>query len=93
MLIGFLGGTSSADLNIAAIMSKRASVIGTTLRGTPLPQKVELTEAFGDYALPLFDSGELQPVIDKVFSLADAEKAHDYMQSNANFGKIVLRVT
>ena len=92
MLIGFMGGTSSPDLNIAQIMAKRASVIGTTLRGTPLPQKVELTEAFGDYALPLFDSGELQPVIDKVFSLADAEKAHEYMQSNANFGKIVLRV-
>ena len=47
MLVGFLGGTSSADLNIAAIMAKRASVIGTTLRGTPLPEKVELTEAFG----------------------------------------------
>ncbi|MBI1259008.1 MAG: zinc-binding dehydrogenase [Chloroflexi bacterium] len=92
MLIGFLGGTSSADLNIAAIMTKRASVVGTTLRATPLPQKVELTEAFGNYALPLFDSAELQPIIDKVFSLAEAEKAHEYMLSNANFGKIVLRV-
>ena len=91
--IGFMGGTSSADLNIGLIMAKRATVISTTLRGTPLPLKVELTEAFSGYALPLFDSGELQPVIDKVFALADAEKAHAYMETNANFGKIVLRVS
>ncbi len=91
LLVGFLGGTRG-DLSISAIMSKRLTIGGTTLRGTPLPQKVDLTEAFGNYALPLFDSGELHPVIDRVFPLAKAEEAHAYMASNANIGKIVLRI-
>lgn len=91
MLVGFLGGTS-LPLNIAPIMSKRLTVVGTTLRGTPLPQKEELVDAFIAKSLPLFDSAELQPVIDRVFPLEKAEEAHAYMASNTNFGKIVLRV-
>lgn len=91
LLIGFLGG-SKGDLNIGAIMSKRLTVTGTTLRGTPLPQKIDLTDAFANYALPLFASGELQPVIDRVFPLAKAEEAHGYLASNASIGKIVLRI-
>lgn len=91
MSIGLLGG-ASGELNIGAILGKRLTISGATLRGTPLMQKVDLTEAFGNYALSLFDTGELQPVIDRVFPLEKAEDAHAHMASNRSFGKIVLRI-
>jgi len=40
--------------------------------------------------LPLFDSGELAPVIDSRFALDDIADAHRYMESNANVGKILI---
>jgi NADPH:quinone reductase-like Zn-dependent oxidoreductase len=42
--------------------------------------------------LPLFDSGALEPVIDRRFPFADIVRAHEYMESNANTGKIVIDI-
>lgn len=91
MLIGFLGG-SKAPLDLAPILSKSLRVSGTTLRRMPLPQKIALTRAFEAFALPRFQSGALQPIIDRVFPLSQAAEAHRYMESNQNIGKIILRV-
>jgi tumor protein p53-inducible protein 3 len=92
MLIGFLGGSKAPALDLAPILTKSLRVTGTTLRRTPLPQKIALTRAFESFAMPRFQSGSLQPVLDRVFSLAEAAAAHRYMESNQNIGKIVLRV-
>ena len=91
MLIGFLGGTTG-QLDLRELMSRSLTVTSTTLRRTPLPQKVALTQAFMDFALPRFEQDRLRPVIDRVFPLEEAAEAHRYMASNANIGKIILRV-
>jgi putative PIG3 family NAD(P)H quinone oxidoreductase len=91
-LIGFLGG-SRGQIDIGPLMGKRLNVFGTTLRRTPLPQKVALTEAVGAFALPRFESGELHPVIDIVLPLEQAAEAHRRMEANSNVGKIVLQVS
>lgn len=91
MLIGFLGG-SRGDLDIGPILGKSLTVAGTTLRRTPLPQKVALTRDFAAFALERFVSGELRPVIDRSFALADAAEAHRHVEANANAGKVVLVV-
>lgn len=90
--LGLLGG-SKAEINLATILWKRVHIIGTVLRARPLPEKIALTHAFQKHALPLFSSGKIQPVIDKTFPLERAAEAHSYMESNENFGKIVLRIT
>src|SRR5258706_7752 len=90
-LIGFLAG-SRGQLDIGPILGKRLNVFGTTLRRTPLRQKIALTEAFAAFALPRFDRGELPPVIDTVLPLEQAAEAHRRMEANSNIGKIVLRV-
>jgi putative PIG3 family NAD(P)H quinone oxidoreductase len=90
-LIGFLSG-SRGQLDLGPIMSKRLSIFGTTLRRTPLPQKIALTEAFAAFALARFDAGELRPVIDTVLPLEQAAEGHRRMEANSNIGKIVLRV-
>ncbi len=92
MLIGFLGGSKAPALDLAPILTKSLHVTGTTLRRTPLSQKIALTRAFEAFAMPHFVSGALQPVLDRIFPLAEAAAAHAYMETNQNIGKIVLRV-
>jgi putative PIG3 family NAD(P)H quinone oxidoreductase len=89
MLIGFLGG-SHGQFDLGPVMSKSLTVASTTLRRTPLPQKIALTQAFADFALPRFERGELRPVIDTVYPLAQAAEAHRTLESNSNAGKVVL---
>jgi putative PIG3 family NAD(P)H quinone oxidoreductase len=90
MLIGFLGG-SQGQLDIGPILAKSLTVSGTTLRRTPLNQKIALTEAFMAFALDRLERGELQPVIDSVYPLSQAAAAHEAMERNRNVGKIILR--
>lgn len=89
MLIGFLGG-SRAQLDIGPILAKSLTVVGTTLRRTPMSQKTTLSREFADFALDRFVRGELQPVIDRVMPLREAAEAHRYVESNQNIGKVVL---
>jgi putative PIG3 family NAD(P)H quinone oxidoreductase len=88
--IGTLGG-SRGQIDISPILAKRLTIVGAALRRLPLPQKTALAKAFAAFALPRFESGELRPVVDSVYPLAQAAEAHRYMESNRNTGKIVLR--
>jgi putative PIG3 family NAD(P)H quinone oxidoreductase len=92
MLIGFLGG-SRGQLDLGMLLGKSLTVAGTTLRRTPLPQKIALTQAFAAFALARFERGELRPVIDRVLPIAQAAAAHRVLESNSNAGKVVLSVS
>ncbi len=91
VLVGTMGG-GKVETNIGGLMPKRLSVFGTVLRMRSFAEKAALTEQFRRHVLPLLESGRLRPVVDRVFPLAQAADAHRYMESNANFGKIVLAV-
>lgn len=91
MLIGFLGG-SRGQIDLGPILTKSLTVAGTTLRRTPLAQKIALARAFADFALPRFERGELRPVIDRVYPLEQAAAAHSALEANQSAGKVVLRV-
>ncbi|GBF77938.1 putative NADPH:quinone oxidoreductase, partial [Paenibacillus sp. 598K] len=58
----------------------------------PLREKLRLTSQLADWALPRFADGRLRPVIDTVLPWTEANEAHARMESDANVGKIVLRV-
>jgi len=89
VVVGTMGG-GKIEFDINALLPHRVSVRGTLLRARPLEQKAALTQAFAQRVLPMFERGLLQPVIDRVFPLDEVAEAHRYMESNANFGKIVL---
>jgi NADPH:quinone reductase len=89
--IGTLGG-AKANIALGALMAKRATLVGTMLRTRPLDEKIALTRGFADRLLPLFARGELRAVIDRIFPLDEIAAAHLHMESNANFGKILLSV-
>jgi len=91
VVVGLMGGPS-ADLPMGALLQKRLSIRGTLLRARPLEEKASATRAFEKSVLPHVTSGAIVPVIDSVYPLAAAAAAHRHMESNANFGKIVLTV-
>lgn len=91
VLIGVLGG-ARASIDLARLMQKRQTLTGLVMRARSVLEKIELTRAFARTYLALFDDGRLKPMVDSVFSLSDVTRAHERMESNANLGKIVLRV-
>ena len=79
-----------APVNIGLLLMKRITWIGTTLRARPLERKLDLWQRFSREMLPLFDSGDLAPVLDSRFALDDIADAHRHMESNASIGKILI---
>jgi putative PIG3 family NAD(P)H quinone oxidoreductase len=90
VLVGLMAGAMS-ELDLRLLLNRRASIIGTVLRARPLEEKIAAVRAFESQVVPLLARGAVRPVVDQVFPLADAAKAHERMASNAGFGKIILR--
>jgi putative PIG3 family NAD(P)H quinone oxidoreductase len=78
--------------NVGSLLVKRASITGTVLRARPLDEKIAITQRFAEEMLPLFETGQLSPVIDRRYNFADIADAHAFMASNGNVGKIVVRI-
>ncbi len=93
IVIGTMGGSRVDGVNLSHLLSRRLQIIGTALRTRSVDDKIRLTRDFAAFALPRFADGRLKPVIDSVWDWRDAAQAHEYMESNANIGKIVLKVT
>lgn len=89
MLIGTMAGART-ELDLSIILAKRAQLIGTVLRARPIEEKIAVTSRFAAEVLPFFSRGILKPVIDSSFDLRDIRAAHERMESNQSFGKIVL---
>ena len=92
-LYGLMGGANIDGPLLAMMLRKRLRLEATTLRSRSDEYKAELTAAFADHSLGLIESGEYSVIVDeKSFSLNDVQLAHDYMESNANIGKILVQV-
>ena len=90
IVVGLLGGRT-ADINLGLLLQNRLKIRGTVLRMRPLEEKIELVNRFTKNVLPLFEAGLLRPVVDRVYDMKDVAQAHQYMESNQNFGKIILQ--
>ena len=89
--IAFLGGPK-AEVNFAAVMMKRLTITGSTLRARPVAVKAALAKALREKVWPLLEAGKIAPVMAASFPLAEAAKAHALMESSGHIGKIVLTV-
>jgi putative PIG3 family NAD(P)H quinone oxidoreductase len=87
--IAFLGGPK-AEVNFAAVMMKRLTITGSTLRARPVAVKAQLAAELKEKVWPLLDAGRVAPVMAAAFPLAEAAKAHALMESSDHIGKIVL---
>ncbi|MEZ0228049.1 MAG: NAD(P)H-quinone oxidoreductase [Planctomycetota bacterium] len=91
VVVGLLGGRKES-IDLGLVLTKRLSVIGTALRTRPLEEKILVTRTFEQEVVPLLAQGVLKPVVDRVFSLEQVREAHEVMEKNEVFGKIVLKV-
>jgi NADPH2:quinone reductase len=90
----FVGTTagSSATLNFGTVMQKRLSIKGTVLRSRSTTEKALATQSFERHVVPLLARGVVRPVIDTIYNLEEIRAAHERLESNASFGKVVLTV-
>jgi putative PIG3 family NAD(P)H quinone oxidoreductase len=88
----FVGTTSGskAEIDYAIAMGKRLKIMGTTLRRRSAEEKATATRLFAQHVVPLLASGAVRPVIDKIFEMKDVRAAHQRIESNETFGKVVL---
>ena len=89
VLVGLLAGTR-ADVDLAVVLRRRLHVFGTVLRARPLEEKILAAQVLDRRLAPLFASGALKPVIDRVLPLEKAAEAHALLAENEGFGKLVL---
>lgn len=89
ILVGLTSGRE-ANFNLGLALQKRATIIGTTLRGRSVKEKAEATQKFVADIVPHLASGAIRPNIDRVFPAADVVDAYKYLASNESFGKVIL---
>jgi len=82
------GAKSEIDLDL--LKRKRAAIIGTMLRTRSIEEKADATRRFAAAVLPLVSRGRIRPVIDRVYPIDQVRDAHERLESNPSFGKIVL---
>jgi putative PIG3 family NAD(P)H quinone oxidoreductase len=91
MLVGTTGG-GAAPFDFGIVMGKRLRITGTVLRARSVEEKTRATRRFAAHVLPLLSREIVRPVIDKVYGMDEVRAAHERMESNESFGKIVLKI-
>jgi NADPH2:quinone reductase len=91
MLVGTTGG-ASAQFDFGIAMRKRLRIISTVLRPRAVEEKALATSLFAAHVVPLLLREVVRPVIDKVYGMDEVRAAHERMESNESFGKIVLKI-
>lgn len=88
--IGMQGGRK-AELDLGVLMSKRGTIMATTLRARPREQKAAIVSAVREHVWPLIDAGTIRPVIYRELPMSEAAEAHRIMAGSTHIGKILLR--
>jgi putative PIG3 family NAD(P)H quinone oxidoreductase len=91
VIIATQGGTKG-EIDVLRIMLQRLVITGSTLRPRPVGFKRAIRDQLLEKVWPLIAAGRVRPVVDSVFALAEAGKAHARMESSEHKGKIILAV-
>ncbi|GCB47641.1 NAD(P)H-quinone oxidoreductase [Streptomyces sp. NL15-2K] len=88
-IIGMQGGVKG-ELNIGALLAKRAAISATTLRARPLEEKAAIVAAVREHVWPLVDGGHVRPVVDRELPMSEAAAAHRVVEESGHIGKVLL---
>ena len=89
-VVGLLAG-AQATLPLGTLLGRRIRLTGTVLRSRPPEEKAALAQQFAAQVLPLLSLGRVRPVLDDVLPMSALAEAHDRMERDETFGKLVLR--
>ncbi|MFD7600232.1 NAD(P)H-quinone oxidoreductase [Streptomyces mirabilis] len=90
-IIGLQGG-AKGELNIGALLTKRAAISATSLRARPLGEKAAIVSAVREHVWPLIASGHVRPVVDRELAMSEAATAHQVLEESGHIGKVLLVV-
>lgn len=91
VIIALLGG-SKGSVDCRHILTRRLTITGSTLRARPVSFKANIAESLHKHVWPLFESGQIEPIIYKTFAFDEVQQAHQLMDAGDQIGKIVLTV-
>ena len=91
IVIGLVAGRSG-ELDYGVVLRRRLTIRGTVMRARPLEERIATTRRFAAEVGPLLERGAVRPVIDAVYPLAEIARAHERLESNDTFGKVVLEL-
>ncbi|MBW3639059.1 MAG: NAD(P)H-quinone oxidoreductase [Actinobacteria bacterium] len=92
VVIGLQGGVKG-ELDLGALLAKRASVHATSLRARPAAEKAAIVAAVLAGVWPAIEAGEVRPIVDRILPLSAAAEAHRVMEGSTHIGKILLAVS
>ena len=84
---------SKSQIDLFALMRKRLTIVGSTLRPQSVESKARIAEALEETVWPLIEAGLVRPVIDTRLPLDQAAAAHARMEAGQHIGKILLERT
>jgi NADPH2:quinone reductase len=85
-----IGAGAKAEINLAALMGKRARIHASTLRSRPLEEKAITARLVERSVLPGFASGDLSVPVTETFPLEQAPEAYERFKAGGKFGKIII---
>lgn len=88
-IIGMQGG-AKGELNIGALLGKRAAISATSLRARPLSEKAAIVAAVREHVWPLLAAGQVRPVVDRELPMREAAEAHRLVEASGHIGKVLL---
>jgi putative PIG3 family NAD(P)H quinone oxidoreductase len=91
VVIGLQGGRMG-ELDLAALMAKRATVTATTLRARPPAEKASIVAGVIERVWPLVEQGTVRPIVHATLSLDQVQEAHRIMEAGEHIGKVVMAV-
>ena len=89
VVISLMSG-ARAEINLAPLMAKRLTVTGSTLRARSVVQKGAVVDAVLAQVWPLFETGQVRPVVHRRFPLSDVSEAHRLLEASTHIGKLLL---
>jgi NADPH:quinone reductase-like Zn-dependent oxidoreductase len=90
--VGYVDGVLSAKIDLELLHAKRLRVFGVSNKVRPLAERAMTVKDFAADIVPQMDKRTLVPVIDRVFAFDQVPAARDFMESNAQVGKIVVKI-
>ncbi|MEC3995710.1 NAD(P)H-quinone oxidoreductase [Actinacidiphila sp. DG2A-62] len=89
VVIGLQGGVKG-ELDLGALLAKRAAVAATSLRPRPVDEKAAIVAAVREHVWPLIEAGTVRPIVDRAIPLAEAAEAHRVVEASTHIGKVLL---
>jgi NADPH:quinone reductase len=90
--VGYVDGVMKSEIDIEALHSRRLRLFGVSNKMRNGAQRAVTVEGFKKDFLPLFASGKLKPLIDRVYDFNDLPEAKARMEADAHVGKLVVRI-